>query len=352
MRKTLFFLLTVAVGVVALAGLVRWVDPLGEYYDAGATAQAERSNCLLSQDVAGVASWWDVKRDLVRLRKPHTLVVGTSRVLEMRAPAGDPSFVNAGLPGESVPMLAAFFTDLHRIDPTPKTVYLGVDPFWLNANWLPPYSYTPPGRPHPVRKLLTRQQLTSALSTIARNPSVLFRHSHITHVDGMCVIDRTNQVAAGRANAWAPDGSLYYSTQLRPDLPHTPDDDFSSQLGHLDKPQYLGSYYGNWDRLNHLAELGQALALARSFGWKVVGFTPPYSTRYVRRLESLPQTAPRWGEYGTTMPALFKRYGFQWVETRWARDVGCSDKQFIDDGWHIDAACGTRLLRFLERASS
>jgi hypothetical protein len=84
----------------------------------------------------------------------------------------------------------------------------------------------------------------------------------------------------------------------------------------------------------------------------VVGFTPPYSTRYVRRLESLPQTAPRWREYAKAMPPIFHRYGFRWVDTRWAHDVGCNDKQFIDDGWHIDDVCGARLLTLLERASS
>jgi hypothetical protein len=351
-------LVTLLAAAFAVVGLLMWlnwwVDPLGDVYDASATARAlERGHpCLLSDDVVGVDSWWDFKRDLYRRRNARTIVVGTSRVLEIGAHPGERPFANLGLPGTSIATLVPYFRDLHAIRAGPLTVYLGVELFWLNANWTPPYSYVPPGRSVKLRDLITRQRLAGTISRFVERPTVLFRRWHTADVGARCVIDVADRAARGRVAAWRPDGAFVYPWQVRPGRPKpSPANDFQRDLGNLGGSQYLGGYYTNWTRLSYLAGLSRALRLARTYGWHVVGFAPPYSARYVRRLATAPQTRPRWREFGRVVPALFARYGEWFVDSRRVRDIPCPDDAFVDDGWHPDARCAARLRRLLDEAA-
>jgi len=54
---------------------------------ARAVARAlDRSRpCFVSDDVVGVNSWWAFKRDVYRRHHARTIVIGTSRVLQMDA---------------------------------------------------------------------------------------------------------------------------------------------------------------------------------------------------------------------------------------------------------------------------
>lgn len=354
MKRLVVFFATVAVVATALMWLNWWVDPLGDYYDNSATARGLDFHrpCLISDDVIGAGSWWRFKRDVYRRLAPKTVVIGTSRVLQLRAHPRERDFANLGLPGTSVPMLVSFLEDLHAVHPGPLTLYLGIELFWLNANWAPPYFYSPPGKSATLRDLMTRQRLGGTITLIAQRPSVLFRRWHIGYTGGQCVIDSGNRAAKGEVGAWAPDGSLWYPHQVRKDLPREPPpDDFGRDLGRLEGPHYLGGYYTNWNRLSYLDDLGKALALARRYRWAVVGFVPPYSTRYVRRLSTAAQTASRWREFTRVVPRLFTRYGETFVDSRWVREIPCPDNAFVDDGWHPDLACSTRLRAILDAAA-
>lgn len=342
-----------AVSAIATSALVVavnwWVDPLGDVYDASATRAALDHACVVSDDVVGVNSWWDFKHDLVKRAQPDAVVVGTSRSTRLRA--GDVSeLVNLALPGTAPAMLSQLFRELRAEHPGRLTVYLGVELFWLNDNWAVPYAYRP--ERDVLRELLTRQRLGRSVALLWRQPSLLVRRWYTTRVGAACAIDRAGRAASGDVYLWHHDGALTSLYELRPDVdPPTPDRDYETQIANLRSDAFFGAYYGNWKRLTHLGELRDALALARSWGWTVVAFTPPYSPRYVEGLSASPLIAPRWRDFGRVVPALFAEFGFEFVDTRDGRRIGCAPGAWVDDGWHPDAACSARVLRLLEAAA-
>jgi hypothetical protein len=354
MKPLVAFFATAVAVVAGVMWLNWWVDPLGDVYDGSAVSRAlnPKDPCLISDDVVGVDSWWDFKRDVYRRRDPRTVVFGTSRVLLLRARPGERRFANLGLPGTAAPTLVPYFRDLHRVHPGPLTVYIGVEIFWLNANWAPPYFYKPPGRSVSLRNLLTRQRLAGTITLLVDQPSVLFRRWHVLHVAGKCVVDSGNRSIKGDVQSWFPDGSVAYPWQVNPAVKKPPvSDDFDRDLGHLAGPQYLGGYYTNWSKLSHIDDMTKALALAKSYGWAVVGYVPPYSSRYVQRLATAPETASRWREFAEVAPRLFTRYGARFVDTRWVHRIPCGDDTFVDDGWHPDVACDEKVRAILDAAA-
>jgi lysophospholipase L1-like esterase len=93
------------------------------------------------------------------------------------------------------------------------------------------------------------------------------------------------------------------------------------------------------------------LALARARGWRVVGFTPPDGARYLRFFNRNPVIGPRWREFAALMPKLFARYGYRWLDFRDARSIPCRQSDFVDGGYHTDAACSMRMRQRLDAAA-
>jgi lysophospholipase L1-like esterase len=51
------------------------------------------------------------------------------------------------------------------------------------------------------------------------------------------------------------------------------------------------------------------------------------------------------------MPKLFRRYGYGWLDFRNAGSIPCSQSDFVDGGYHTDAACSMRMRRRLDAAA-
>jgi hypothetical protein len=51
------------------------------------------------------------------------------------------------------------------------------------------------------------------------------------------------------------------------------------------------------------------------------------------------------------MPKLFGRYGYRWLDFRDARSIPCRQSDFVDGGYHTDAACSMRMRRRLDAAA-
>jgi hypothetical protein len=168
-------------------------------------------------------------------------------------------------------------------------------------------------------------------------------------VAGRCAVDRGGLLVLGQKNAWEPDGSLAYNFQLVPSTRRPSSDDFTRDVA-----THSGIYYKNWNELDpaRLALLATALAQARSYGWKIVGYFVPYSPRYVHALSTDPQTAGRWRELGRVVPSMFARHGFRFLDLRDVRSVPCARNAFIDDGWHPNAACDERIRVLLNAAAA
>jgi hypothetical protein len=350
MLRLALFLGIVCAGLALVAALNWWVDPLGEFYEASVVADAGRSHpaCLVAVDLLGTPTWPAFKEDLVRRRGAQTIVIGTSRVLKLRARPGERHFVNAGMPGTGPETLVPLLRRLHAATPARATVLLGVEPFWFNRTWRADLvldrSLT-----DTVGALLSRDTARTSLETVKRTPTVLeVRHRRAETAAG-CVLERADRVEHGGVDAWALDGSFEYRFELAPSPTRVPDDDYTRDLVRFATP-----YYAGWSQLDpeRIEALERALELARSWGWKVVGFSPPYAPRYVDRLATAPETAARWSELGAQLPALFRRHGFAYADLRDVRDVPCRADAFVDDGWHVDDACAARVRAALDRAAA
>src|SRR5205085_3121059 len=112
-------------------------------------------------------------------------------------------------------------------------------------------------------------------------------------------------------------------------------------------PFYVGRSLAD----EHVDSLEHALAKARRFGWTVVGFQAPISTRGIRRLESDPRTSGLFRRFRAEMPRVFARDGFRFLDLTNVRSVGCSESDFsFEDDGHPDVSCGMRVRRALDRA--
>jgi hypothetical protein len=358
MRLLALFLGTIAAVLAALMLLTWWIDPFGQFYDGGPlrAATAGPEACLISEDLIGSSSWLPFKEDVYRTLRPRTIVVGTSRVLKMGSSPGERDFANLGMPGLGIEALAPLFRRLHEERPGPLTVYIGVELFWFNPSWK---SFNPfnPSWTSPVafgsswlsdlRYLLARQNVTTSLSLAVHKPGFLWHRWQRERIGRWCVLDRGSRVREGETYAWQANGSVVYRDELagravpRIFVPANP-------------LAVHEVYYRDWHEFDQarLRGLDAALSQARSYGWNVVGFSPPATTSYAERLASTPQIAPRWREFGTLVPRVFRRQRFAFLDLRRAVDVPCPEWAFYLDAWHAKPLCLETVRRLLDRAAA
>lgn len=348
MKRTAFFLFIALLPLAVVMAFVWRIDPAGYVYhgDAVRAALAHDPPCLISDTLVGQESLPAFKLGLFKRRHAKTIVIGTSRVLEMRARPGEQDFVNLGMPGTGIETLHEELARMHEVHPGPLTIYLGFDTFWLNRTWFPFVLFTH-GFGMTFDYLASRQWLQQSWSLFRQYPDLLFHGWSTVTVADRCGVDRGGLLASGHKNAWEPDGSLDYNYQLVPSMRVPPDDDFTRDVA-----THSGIYYKNWNQLDpkRLVLLDKALAQVHSYGWRLTGYFVPYSPRYVKALSTDPQTATRWRELGRVVPAMFARHGFPFLDLRDVRSVPCAGSDFIDDGWHPNAACDARIRLRLDAA--
>jgi hypothetical protein len=334
MRRLVLFVV-VAAALLAVVGTVTWwVDPFGEVWKPGAIADARADGCLVSQELIGVR-YLSFKLDVFRHRPTRTFVVGSSRVLKLAARPGESSFSNLGYPGTAPETIRALFRALPAAPR--QTVYIGVESFWFNENYVRPD--TSPGMYTVARYLLSRSAFWDSVE-LARQAAYVRTHRwRKTYVGAACTIGRTYP-----SINWRLDGSRVWSWELDPKrYPRFHETPYTGDLA-----AWRNGYYDNWTSIDRrrLRVLADALALARSRGWRVVGFEPPEPLRLLRVLNGDPRVAPRWHEVNRILPALFHRNGDAWI----GRGVVCPDSQF-PDAFHTDAACSARLRVRLDEAA-
>jgi hypothetical protein len=151
-------------------------------------------------------------------------------------------------------------------------------------------------------------------------------------------------VFAGAGNTWAPDGELWYAEEVRGSpRPH------GQPIAALEHGGYLGK---RLDR-GRLDALADALALARGYGWRVVGTSLPYSDSWRLKLARDAATRTIVAAFAREMPRLFRRYGFRYLDLTNVHSVPCGAHSFSRfDGGHPDVACGRRIRRLLDAAAA
>jgi lysophospholipase L1-like esterase len=341
MGRLLVFFAVAAALLGGNAALNWWVDPFGEFWKPAAVEQAaaSRPQCLVSHEVIG-GEYLPFKLDVFRRRPTRVFVVGSSRVLKIGSRPGETTFANLGMPVISPEIVLRELRSLPK-DAPPQTVYLGVELFWLNRNF---HGFdVAPSFETKARYVLSRSAFQESVRVVRRAPYVLLHRWRKERVGPACVIGRSRP-----AIAWKLDGSRVWSFELQPGTYHPVAEPFTTDLHVLRTGNYADFTRLSPERI-HVLE--QALALARARGWRVVGFTPPDGTRYRRFFESHPVLGPRWREFGRLMPRLFHRYGYRWLDFRNPAAIPCTDADFVDGGYHTNAACSMRMRARLDAAA-
>jgi hypothetical protein len=330
----------IGVVLILLGGIAafNWrVDPYGDLYKPAALTDAMRSdpNCLVSQELIG-ARYYPFKLDVFHRRPTRTFVVGSSRVLQIRARPDERTFANLGYPGIDAESLATLFGALPA--KPRQTIYLGVEAFWFNARYVSP-------NPEPsgyelAQYLLSRATFEGAFKFVREAPYILTDRWRRSTIGNRCVIGRIYS-----SIAWNTDGSRAWSWQLDPDrFPRLHPAPFTRDLS-----VWRNGYYADWTRLDseRLRALDDALELVRARGWRVIGFAPPEPPGYLRLLETDPRLAPQWRAFLDLMPRLFRRHGFVWAGLADGSAIGCTPRDY-PDAFHSDAACSERVRRALD----
>ncbi|HEY4412301.1 MAG TPA: hypothetical protein VGN06_04825 [Gaiellaceae bacterium] len=341
MRLLVVFLGTVVALLGAMAAFNWWVDPFGDVYKPAALTDAldAKPPCLISQELVG-ARYLSFKLDVFHRRPTTRIVVGSSRVLKIQSHPGESSFSNLGFPGTSPETLLTLFRALPA--KPAQTVYLGVEAFWFNKQYVVP-AYRPSALDL-AQYLLSRATFQFAFRFVRQKHFILTDRWQRIAAGKRCVIGRFSP-----GIAWNVDGSREFSWEIDPAVfPKPAPPAYTTDLTSL-----RSGYYAGWTSLDarRLRILGDVLALARSRGWRVVGFAPPEPPQYFRLLRAQPGVAARWHEFLRTMPRLFASDGFTWAGLWDGRALGCSGSDFPDQ-FHTDQACSARLRARLDAAAA
>jgi hypothetical protein len=343
------FLVGVLAALGSIGGLDWWVDPFGDRYQPGilTAALAHRDPCFVSWEVVGETTWPEFKLDLARRRGARVVVVGTSRVAKIGAWPGERGFANLGVPGTGPESLRPLFMELHRRLRSPLTVYIGTDAFWFGNRWRTRASFGHSDISR-LKNLLSGETFSLTLKTLWRAPGVIrhpqaLRQWEVDQSPLGCVVDRGNSVARGASNAWGPDGTLYFQYEMTKHPSPT-----KGTLVALYHQFYVG---GKMDA-GHLHALVDALALARRYGWTVVGFHAPIARAGVAELERDPRTAGLWHDFQARIGKVYASYGFRYLDLTDPASVPCADDAFsFHDEGHPDVPCGRAIRRRLDRAA-
>ncbi len=339
MRALAAFFAALAV-VLGAAALLDWrTDLEGEFYSADVVAAASRDGCLVSDELVGSVSHLPFKLDLLRLRDGNRVVFGSSRVLRIQSAPGETRFVNLGFPG----MTPEALLEMEPALPAgPLTIYLGLEAFWFNPSF-PVRQFRPSFRSR-ARYLLNAGNVRASARLLEAAPSLALERWRELDVGGRCVLGRTSPTLT-----WSLDGSRVFSFELDPTVAVPPPQPYTTDLDVLRAGLYE-DWRGRFDE-RRLELLDEFLARAERRGWKVVGFTPPDGDRYVRLFETSPASADPYRIFFERMPATFRRHGFAFLDLHQLRRIPCANGSFVDDGYHLDAACSARIRDLLDEAA-
>ena len=349
MTRVAIFAASVAATVAAIGALDWWVDPFADRYDGAVlTAALERPDpCLVSHTVIGERTWPEFKVDLARRRGHRTVVAGTSRVWKLAAHRGEEGFANLSLPGMGLAAVQPLFERIRGLGDEPTTVYLGAEVLWFSARHRGPKMFAHSVRDD-VRYLLSAETLSATLDVLRRAPGAI-RHPQklrpwaIVDTPRGCLVDREASVLRGAANAWGPDGTWYWQWEIT-------GQQIPAGIPFVVKNRL--DFVGRRLDDDKVRALEGALELAEDAGWKVVGFSPPFSSSSIERLANDPETGGLLADFRARMPAIFERHGFAFVDLTDVATIPCPQDAFTwEDGAHVDEACARRVRARLDAAA-
>lgn len=289
---------------------------------------------------------------LARLAKGNVKIfaLGSSRVTQFRAPMFVPmqdEFLNGGMMANSVPELlsaAALFTE-GRL-PAPRTVIVGIDPWWMKrgspdapaqgfgveGNAVSAVAHLEAIRRFLARPLLPRQVLRPGFD----------------HKDTFYGYEAIG-LGALSGNAYRADGSVLNCAYIADFLKtHTYRDRETPPV--ITRIRNRGAHFRptsgiDWERADKVIA---ALAALKAKGIEVYSFLPPFSTECDRELETAEGVSVWYSEYRTEFFQRVKAAGIVCVNVPSPVTYGLTDDYMID-GFHPGDVLMTYIVEDLAR---
>ncbi len=287
----------------------------------------------------------------IRYRHPSILVIGSSRVMQIRDIMFHPletEFYNGGGLLRNAFDLEAFAAMLMRGElPLPKVLIIGIDPWWLRTNygettWLHDsderFSFA--GHIEAFRQIVKKGAFQKVFAATSSLKSPVFGHETIgtfARIDG---------------TGFRKDGSSLYPPKVLLEFMETPiyvDRESPSIIDRIQMARREFSLPAVIDekRVNLIVK---ALSLIQKKGVEVHAFMPPFSTEAFEALETSPPLNQWWDYYKNEFPKLLEKNNIMLVPVSHPVQFDLNDT-YMFDGWHpSEVYIGDLMKRMIEQA--
>ena len=281
---------------------------------------------------------FNYKLQLVRVRKPDVIALGSSRALQFREEFFSVPFVTAGRAMNSIPEGSRFIDEMLKFH-RPRMVIIALDVWWLNPNRREPRT--------------SRRDLTNARPIISSFWSYV-NESKISAVKTLRVVmgGHNNPVSArpalgiaalARGGGFRPDGSRDYGLRYFGLDPSFEDKKFANARFRVRNGTSLLNF---GVEINHerMTQLNEMVGRLKDAGVHVVGVLPPLAPTIIALIKRKPDQYA----YMPKARAAFKGLPIRIYDFLESQSLQTSDCEFAD-GLHAgDITYQRMLLRMAE----
>ncbi|MEK9185570.1 MAG: hypothetical protein AAB863_02230 [Patescibacteria group bacterium] len=341
MKKVSFFFLPIAVVLLMLEIIVFFS---GEFMPIKKVVNLQNyggKEIIFGREIAD-QSMRKYKYLNVLSKKPEVLVLGSSRVMQIREEMFDVNtkFYNAGGIAHNIADLVDFIRLLPD-DVKPDTIILGIDFYWFGDKSDLIY-----GVSDDLKKIDDAYQWSAHLYVdrflllqIAKNPSYINKiFNKKDPIDGKFAIG----LQALSGDGFRNDGSYQYGSYIQ---------ESEKGIVYIDREKTLDRIkYGtspfkknsvfNEERLDLLSEF---LRISKEKGIKVVGLAPPFSAEVLSSLESSVYYKELLNNFETRVPEIFTKFGFSFFNYSDQSSVNINNL-YMFDGMHSSETAMARIL--------
>lgn len=331
----LLYFLSPLVLVVMVAEAVLW-----RVGDARPVSHVVRQRRESSEEVLYARGFFSQQYDLlkieeIRLGKPSILVLGSSRVLQVRREMFvplDSVFYNAGGLIDNAPDLLAVAEQMETGHLwRPRVVILGLDPWWIKEGWFRSLSriahrqdevYNPTAHIVAIRALLRDpRNLRRGFSGSARTPYFGYR--------------AIGSPPASQGRGFRKDGSYQYSPQMLIDFIATPQYVDRETPPVIRRVREFRNQFEVPARVDPISVdlMVQAIQKFRNMNIEIHVVTPPFSTEVLDAVNRTPEFAAWWGYYRDSLPERFGHWVASVVAVSSPATWGLDDTYMVD-GFH------------------
>lgn len=347
LKKTFFFFLPVAVVFLIIEVLVFYSGELKPIKEVVNLQSYGENEIIFGREIAD-QSIRKYKYLSVLSKKPEVLVLGSSRVMQIREEMFDANtkFYNAGGIAHNIADLVDFIKLLPD-EAAPKVIILGVDFYWFGDKSDLVY-----GTSNDLKKFDDAYQWKARLYVdrflllkIIKDPSYIVKiFNRKDPIDGKFAIGFQALSGDGFRN----DGSYQYGSYIQ---------ESEKGIAYIDREKALDRIkYGtspfrkdsvfDEERLNLLSEF---LRISKENGIEVIGLAPPFSAEVLDALKNSAYHKELLNDFKTMIPGTFDKFDFKFFNYS-DQSLLNINNLYMFDGMHSSENVMARILIDISRS--